>query len=101
MEIIFEPQFQTDYENIVRQKPWIKDDFQAAIESIFELGFIPEGYDPHLLINPDSNYTGYMEFHLSDGKTDVLVIYVEKESHRSLRFIRMGSHDDLFHGSLL
>lgn len=101
MEIVFEPRFRSDYARVIRRTPWIKDEFQAAIDSIFESGSIPEGYNPHLLVIPDSNYSGYMEFHLSDGKTDVLVIYVEKDSKRTLRFVRMGSHEELFHGSLL
>ena len=38
---------------------------------------------------------------LPKGKMDVLVIYSERSEASTIRFIRLGSHDELFDGPLL
>ncbi|PEG86049.1 type II toxin-antitoxin system mRNA interferase toxin, RelE/StbE family, partial [Lactobacillus sp. UMNPBX14] len=46
------------------------------------------------------NYNGSYEYHLSDGKVDVLVIYMPHKTNPSIRLIRVGSHNELFHSTL-
>lgn len=54
-----------------------------------------------MLDRPRGIYSGYAEFHLAEGKMDVLVIYSERPEASTIRFIRMGSHDEPFDGPLL
>ena len=49
---------------------------------------------------PKANYTDHMEFHLAEGAFDVLVIYMPHKTNPVVRFVRMGSHDELFHDNL-
>lgn len=41
-----------------------------------------------------------MEFHIAEGVFDVLVIYMPHKTNPSIRFVRMGSHAEFFHGKL-
>lgn len=54
-----------------------------------------------MIDRPRGIYSGYAEFHLAKGKMDVLVIYSKRPEASTIRFIRMGSHDELFDGPLL
>ena len=85
--IKFDQQFQTDFKRISRRIPQIVTELEYVIEAIEEYGHVPESYNPHMLDHPRGIYSGYAEFHLAEGKT--------------IRFIRMGSHDELFDGPLL
>lgn len=38
-----------------------------------------------------------MDFHLFDGKVDLLIIYTEINKRKVFRFMRLGSHNELFH----
>lgn len=63
-------------------------------------GVVNAEYQPHILNNRGGNYTGCYEYHLSDGKVDVLVIYMPHKTNPTIRLIRVGSHHELFHGTL-
>ena len=39
-------------------------------------GAVPNEYGPHELSNPGGNYNGHIDFHLSDGMVDVVVLYM-------------------------
>ena len=95
--IKFDQQFQTDFKRISRRIPQIVTELEYVIEAIEEYGRVPESYNPHMLDRP----RGYAEFHLAEGKMDVLVIYSERSEASTIRFIRLGSHDELFDGPLL
>lgn len=41
-----------------------------------------------------------MDFHLSDGQVDVVVLYMPHKTNPSIRLVRMGTHEDLFQGQL-
>ena len=99
--IKFDQQFQTDFKRISRRIPQIVTELEYVIEAIEEYGHVPESYNPHMLDRPRGIYSGYAEFHLAEGKMDVLVIYSERSEASTIRFIRLGSHDELFDGPLL
>ncbi len=44
----------------------------------------------------DSN--GHIDFHLSDGLVDVVVLYLPHKTNPVIRLVRMGSHEELFQG---
>lgn len=95
--IIYEDQFYRDFDHWKKIVSNLIDELQAIVEEIVETGKIPDEYDPHLLSRHDLNYTGNMEFHLLDGKIGLLVVYYPNRKHRSFRFIRLGTHEGLFH----
>lgn len=73
----------------------------SAITSVMqEDGKIPAEYDPHLLTDKDLNYVGYFEFHLFEGKLDLLVIHTQNKKQHSFRLVRLGTHEELFHTEL-
>ena len=76
--IKFDQQFQIDFKRISRRIPQIVTELEYVIEAIEEYGRVPESYNPHMLDRPRGIYSGYAEFHLAEGKMDVLVIYSER-----------------------
>lgn len=46
--------------------------------------------------NPGGNNNGHIDVHLSDGAVDVIVLYLPHKSNPKIRFVRMGSHAELF-----
>lgn len=61
-------------------------------------GALPESYRARELSNPDGNYNGHIDFHLSDGIVDVIVLYLPHKTNPVIRFVRMGSHSERFQG---
>ncbi len=100
MEVKFESAFKADYQRAKRKWPAVIKEFDSLLGVIIETGEVPPEYNPHLLDNPKANYTGYMEFHLAEGTYDVLVIYMPHKTNPVLRFVRMGTHRELFQGGL-
>ncbi len=92
--IKIEQSFKKDIDKWKKQVPELQDELNAVIEDYIEIGFIRDEYDPHPLDNPSLPYYGDMEFHLFN---DLLVVYVEVTHNKSIRFIRLGTHKDLFH----
>lgn len=68
---------------------------------LVENGVVPEEYRPHALVNPGGNYNGHIDFHLSDGKVDVLVLYMPHKTNPVIQLVRMGTHEELFAGPML
>lgn len=101
MNVVFDTRFQTDLKIVARYQPNIVYELRELIDAINELGEIPAVYNSHLLIQPRGNYTGYWELHLQEGKFDIVVIYTHTSSRATIRFIRIGSHKDLFQGKML
>lgn len=99
-EIQFEQGFVRDVRAVVRQHPQIRDELAVAVEVLSETGTLPEGYSLHELDNPGGNYNGHMDFHLSDGLVDVVVLRVMHKGRMVIRFVRMGTHEELFRGRL-
>ena len=101
MRFVFEESFNNDYRRLKKSHPAVIREFEELLPVIVEMGDVPASYGPHLLDKPGGNYTGCMEFHLSEGRYDVVVIYVPHRTNPSIRFVRIGSHQDLFQGPLL
>ena len=89
-EIKAEDTFIQDVNRWSKKVPELWDEIQA----------IPEEYDPHLLTNEELNYVGYFEFHLFEGKLDLLVIHTKNRNKKVFRLVRLGSHNELFHSDL-
>jgi mRNA interferase YafQ len=53
-------------------------------------------YDLHVLSKSTRRYNGLMDFHLSDGKVDIIVLYLPHATNPIIRLVRIGSHKDLF-----
>ena len=98
--IKFDASFTADYRRITRQHPQIKRELNAAIHELSENGELPDSYGAHLLDNPGGNYNGHVDFHLSDGKVDVVVLYLLHKTNPVIRFVRMGTHGELFQGPI-
>ena len=47
-----------------------------ALKELSMYGIVNEISKPHTLNNRGGNYNGNQEYHLSNGKVDVLVIYI-------------------------
>ena len=99
-EVQFEQGFVRDVRVVVRQHPQIRDELAVAVEVLSETGTLPEGYFLHELDSPGGNYNGHMDFHLSDGLVDVVVLCVMHKGRMVIRFVRMGTHEELFRGRL-
>ena len=95
-----EPQFLRDYRRVMREHPELKQEFHAAVVELIHYGRVSEQYSPHVLLHTGGNYNAHVDFHLSDGKTDVVVLYMPHKTNPIIRLVRMGSHDELFKGPL-
>ena len=100
-QIQVEAVFKADYKRVTAAHPQIKKEFKAALDELVEHGAVPEEYGPHELVNPGGNYNGHVDFHLSDGEVDVLVLYMPHKTNPIIRLVRMGGHEELFRGPLL
>ena len=97
-DIVFEPQFERDYGRVVREHPQVHRELATVFEEFRTTGTVPPEYRPHVLDNPGGNYNGYHEFHLLDGRFDAIVISRPHRSNPSIRFVRLGTHAELFQG---
>lgn len=97
-EIRVDSAFKADYRRVMRLHPQLRSEFAAAVEELSRTGTLSEGYGAHVLGNPGGIYNGYVDFHLSDGRVDVVVLYLPHKSNPIIRLVRMGSHNELFRG---
>lgn len=99
-EIKVEAQFKADYKRAMQSHPQLKTEFKAAVAELAAHGVLPAEYGTHELSNPGDNYNGHIDFHLSDGLVDVVVLYLPHKTNPVIRLVRMGSHQELFQGPL-
>lgn len=97
-ELKFEPAFKEDYRRVKREWPAVTRELSHALELLASDGALPAEYSAHELVNAGGNYNGHIDFHLSDGTVDVLVLYKPHKTNPSIRFVRMGRHGELFQG---
>lgn len=97
-EIKVEAQFKVDYKRTMRMHPQLKSEFKAAVAELVAHGSLPAEYGAHELSNPGGNYNGHIDFHLSDGLVDVVVLYLPHKTNPVIRLVRMGTHQELFQG---
>lgn len=100
-EIRIEPAFKVDYVRTMKRYPHLKSEFKEAVSELMRTGMVPDEYGPHELSNPGGNYNGHIDFHLSDGIVDVVVLYMPHKTNPIIRLVRMGGHGELFRGPLL
>ncbi len=74
-KVSFDRQFKLDVINWRKKVDHLQIELRGVIDYILEYGDIPQEYDPHQLVDPSLPYTGNMDFHLLDGKVDLIVIY--------------------------
>lgn len=96
----YDPAFKADYRREMRAHPELRAEFRAAVRELAETGAVPEAYSPHALGNQGGNYNGHIDFHLSDGRIDVVVLYLPHKTEPVIRFVRMGPHELFFRGPL-
>ena len=99
-EVRPEPQFQRGYKRVRKVHPQLRQEFLVAVRELIATGKVPEEYQPHELAAPGGNYNGHVDFHLSDGLVDVIVLYRPHKANPVIRLVRMGSHEELFHGKM-
>ena len=95
--ISYDRQFKLDVNNWRKRVDNLQTELRGIIDYILEYGEIPEEYDPHKLVDSSLPYTGNMDFHLLDGKVDLIIIYTEINKRKVFRFMRLGGHNELFH----
>ncbi len=96
--IKYEPQFKKDYKKFKHQHPELVKDFRNTLNQLIRNGKVGNGYDLHSLDKRGGNYSGHFDYHLSDGKVDVVVIYKPHKTNPQIRLVRIGSHEELFSG---
>lgn len=97
-KLTYDSQFKKDYKKFRMNHPELLNDFKQALQQLRNKGMVNSSYHPHILIKPGGNYNGHYEFHLSDGKVDVLILYKPHKTNPLIRLVRMGSHNELFQG---
>ncbi len=95
-----EAQFKKDYQQLKFHHPELIAELMNTLDQLHINGIVNDEYRPHILNNRGGNYNGSYEYHLSDGKVDVLVIYMPHKTNPIIRLIRVGSHNELFHDTL-
>lgn len=93
-----DPQFKKDYQVFKRDHPELIYEFKVALRELKINGTVPDSYNPHGLDNRGGLYNGNLDFHLSDGQVDVVVIYIPHKTNPIIRLVRIGTHKDLFQG---
>ena len=73
-EIKVESAFKADYARVMKRRPRLRGEFKEAVSELMRTGAVPNEYGPHELSNPGGNYNGHIDFHLSDGMVDVVVL---------------------------
>lgn len=99
-EIVIEPAFKNDYQHIKHCFPEIVKELKIALEFLQSEGSLPDECNAHELTNPGGNYNGYIDFHLLGNEIDVIVLCRPHKTNPSIRMVRIGTHEDLFRGSL-
>lgn len=98
--IKYDSTFKRDYKRGMGGHPELKGEFRAAVAELAAHGRPPESYHPHPTTNLVGNYNGHIDFHLSTGKVDVVVLYMPHRTNPVIRLVRMGTHRELFQGKM-
>lgn len=96
--IKYEPQFKKDYKKFKHEHPELIRDFKNTVKQLIKNGKVGPGYGLHILDKPGHNYSGYFDYHLIDGKVDIVIIYKPHKTNPLIRLVRIGSHKELFAG---
>lgn len=96
--IKYEPQFKKDYKKFKYEHPELIKDFRNTVNQLIKTGKVEQSYDLHPLDKHGGKYSGHFDYHLSDGKVDILVIYKPHKTNPQIRLVRIGNHKDIFGG---
>lgn len=99
-ELRYDSVFRADYKREMRAHPELLEDFKAAVRELIATGTVPAEYMPHALSTVGGNYSGHIDFHLSDGRVDIIVLYLPHKTNPTIRLVRMGPHPLLFQGPM-
>ena len=98
IQITTDRQFDKDYLKLKKNHPELIAELRTAINLLAEKGELPEIYGPHTLDKLDAKYSGHIDFHLAEGKSDVIVLYLPHKTNPRIRLVRVGSHEEIFGG---
>lgn len=96
IDIYFEDKFYADLKRLKMEQPQVAREFCDLVKVIRDCGDIPDGYGAHKLSNRGGLYSGFWEFHLKEGRRDVVAVYRKGKRGLYIRFLRIGSHAELF-----
>lgn len=99
-QLKIDPQFKKDYQIFKKQYQELVSEFKVALQELRLNGHVPDAYHPHKLDNRGGLYNDTIDFHLSDGQVDVVVLYMPHKSNPVIRLVRIGTHQDLFQGGI-
>jgi len=88
-KVSFGTKFKRDYKTIKR-RGYALDQLKEVFDYLENDGVLPVKYNPHKL---SGNFADCWECHI---KTDWLLIWECDEKLKEIRFIRTGTHSDLF-----
>lgn len=96
--LIYDPQFKIDYKKVKREHPEIVSDLKNIFEQLHTTGTVQGEYHPHILNNFGGNYNGHYDLHVSEGKVDIVMLYLPHKTNPTIRLVRLGPHAELFQG---
>lgn len=97
-ELRYDNRFKADYKRFSRGHPKLVAEFKAMVYELASEGALSEAYRPHELSHTGGLYNGYIDAHLPDGEIDVIVMYIPHKSNLIIRFVRIGTHNEIFRG---
>ena len=85
----FTSRFKKDYKKAI-QRGWNIELFEKVYDLLEQNGELPKSYKPHQL---SGNWNGFIDAHI---KPDWIIIYRVNSENKTIDFVRMGTHSDLF-----
>jgi mRNA interferase YafQ len=85
----FTTRFKKDYKK-ANKRGWNMKLFEEVYDILEQKGELPRSYKPHLL---SGEWTGFVDAHI---QPDWVLIYRIDKHQKSVTFVRMGTHSDLF-----
>ncbi|KAB5606423.1 type II toxin-antitoxin system YafQ family toxin [Bifidobacterium jacchi] len=96
IEVAWSKNARTDLERLKRwRKSYAQEVYRILREELAVNGYVGDEYKPHVLANPNSRFSGCMEFHAFD---DVLVLYYPSSPDGFVRIVRVCTHGELSSG---
>lgn len=85
----FTTKFKKDYKQCIK-RGYNMNLFESVYDILENTGELPPKYKPH---NLTGNWNGFIDAHI---QPDWLLIYSINTQEKTIDFIRMGTHSDLF-----
>ena len=94
--IKYEPQFKRDYKVFKHEHSELIKEFKNTVNQLIETGKVREEYHIHQLNKRGGKYSDHLDYHLSDGKVDIVVLYKPHKTNPIIRLVRIGDHGTIF-----